>query len=290
MERKLSNIFKTNSREARKAILDKFDITKENKQEVLNRIGNSGGEGGKARYFKVYDDINPSSYQAAGLQYLLYYNCFTLKVINSQNNLVITQGFNSLYVIDCKSIIGFSFTPGIVSIFDNHDNVDERKTIACKYCSTIEEFIELARLGNGQGSSVVDPTVYIEKEITEEEYCSLPLPTVNIAFDHRVYKEEDIQDAEYIIRTYEYERGMTFDEWFNSKYNVDNIKPFTVDGQIEQGKVVAPFLTYDANYGCTIYGYTGVGIEFKYPMEGYFYDKNVYTPNGKETCQLVITG
>lgn len=286
----LNKIFDVKSREARRKILDNYPISANDKNEILNKIGNSGGEVGKARYFKVFDDINTTSYAAAGLHYLQYYNCFTLKLINRQNNVVITQGYNSLHIADYASIIGFSFTPGIVSIFDNHGNINERKTIACKYCSTIEEFVELARLGGGEGSSSVDPTIYIEKEITEEEYCSLPLPTFNIAISHMVYKGEDIQDASYIIKTYEYEMGMTYNEWFDSKYNVDNIKPFTVNGQIEQGKVIAPFLDYDVNYGCTIYGYSGVGIEFKYPLESYFYDKTVNTPNGQETCQLVITG
>ena len=291
MKEKLSNVFNTTSREARRAILDKYPISREDKNEFLNKIGsNGGGEGGKARYFKVFDNINPTSYNAAGLHYLLYYNCFTLKLINRQNDLVITQGYNSLNIASYDSILGFSFTPGIVSIFDDHGNMDERKTIACKYCATIEEFIELARLGGGEGSSWVDPRYYIEKEITEEEYCSFPILTFNIAFSNRVYKGEDIQDAEYIVKTYEYEMGMTYNEWFDSKYNVDNIKPFAVDGQIEQGKVIAPFLDYDTNYGCTIYGYGGVGIEFKYTLKSYFYDRTVYTPNGRETCQLIITG
>lgn len=127
--------------------------------------------------------------------------------------------------------------------------------------------------------------------ITKEEFYSLEQTTIsfNVGISESAYKGEDIQDASYIVKTYECELGMTFEQWFDSKYNVDNIKPFTVDGQIEQGKVIAPFLDYDVNYGCTIYGYSGVGIEFKYPIEGYFYDRTVNTPNGQETCQLIIT-
>ena len=46
--RKLSDIFKTNNREARRKILDKFDITAADKNEVLNKIAtNSIGGGGE---------------------------------------------------------------------------------------------------------------------------------------------------------------------------------------------------------------------------------------------------
>ena len=67
-------------------------------------------------------------------------------------------------------------------------------------------------------------------EITEEEYYSIPTISFNIAIDKTVYKGEDIQDAQYIIKTYECKMGMTFDEWFDSEYNIDNIKPYMVNG------------------------------------------------------------
>lgn len=171
----LNKIFDVKSREARRKILDNYPISANDKNEILNKIGNSSGEGGKARYFKVKEGIDTGGYEAAGLQYLQYYNCFTLKAIDYNDNLVITQGYNSLFITDYKEILAYSFTPGIVSIFDDHGNTNERTTIACKYCATIEEFIELAKLGGGDGSSVIDPLnpYYIEKEITEEEYCQL---------------------------------------------------------------------------------------------------------------------
>ena len=44
--RKLSDIFKTNNREARRKILDKFDITAADKNEVLNKIATNSIGGG----------------------------------------------------------------------------------------------------------------------------------------------------------------------------------------------------------------------------------------------------
>ena len=126
-------------------------------------------------------------------------------------------------------------------------------------------------------------------KITEEEYYSIPVINFNVAISNTAYKGEDIQDAQYIVKTYECKMGMTFDEWFDSKYNVDNIKPNMRDGNVEYGIVIAPMLNYEPPYGCTIYGYGGVTIEFEYPIADYFYDRTVNTPNGQETCQLIIT-
>ena len=60
----LNKIFDVKSREARRKILDNYPISANDKNEILNKIGNSGEEG-KARYFKVKEEINTS-----GLQYL----------------------------------------------------------------------------------------------------------------------------------------------------------------------------------------------------------------------------
>lgn len=44
--RKLSDIFKTDNREARRKILDKFDISKEDKNKVLDNLENSSQSNG----------------------------------------------------------------------------------------------------------------------------------------------------------------------------------------------------------------------------------------------------
>lgn len=41
--RNLNDIFKTNNRKAQRAILDKFDISKEDKNKTLNSLANTNG-------------------------------------------------------------------------------------------------------------------------------------------------------------------------------------------------------------------------------------------------------
>lgn len=62
--RNLNNIFKTNNRQAQRKILDKFDISKEDKNKTLNELAdaNGGGNGGSVskyapRYFKIDWDV-----------------------------------------------------------------------------------------------------------------------------------------------------------------------------------------------------------------------------------------
>lgn len=43
--RNLNNIFKTNNREAQRRVLNKFDISKEDKNKTLNELNNSNGGG-----------------------------------------------------------------------------------------------------------------------------------------------------------------------------------------------------------------------------------------------------
>lgn len=43
MSRELNKIFDVKSREAQRAILDKFDITANDKNKVLNKITSNGG-------------------------------------------------------------------------------------------------------------------------------------------------------------------------------------------------------------------------------------------------------
>ena len=41
--RNLNNIFKTNNRQAQRKILDKFDISKEDKNKTLNELADANG-------------------------------------------------------------------------------------------------------------------------------------------------------------------------------------------------------------------------------------------------------
>lgn len=56
--RNLNNIFKTNNRQAQRKVLDKFDISREDKNKTLNKLADANGGGGSVskyapRYFKI---------------------------------------------------------------------------------------------------------------------------------------------------------------------------------------------------------------------------------------------
>ncbi len=56
--RNLNNIFKTNNRQAQRRVLDKFDISKEDKNKTLNELNNSNGGGSVSKYAPRYFKID----------------------------------------------------------------------------------------------------------------------------------------------------------------------------------------------------------------------------------------
>lgn len=58
MSRELNKIFDVKTRQARRDILDKFDLSKEDKNKVLNKIGTSGG-GERGNIAGEYYSFNP---------------------------------------------------------------------------------------------------------------------------------------------------------------------------------------------------------------------------------------
>jgi len=68
--------------------------------------------------------------------------------------------------------------------------------------------------------------------ITEEEYWddSVPNPTFTIGV-YEMYITTDLTyNTDWVIAEYEYEPDMTFEDWINSKYNVDKIRINTTAG------------------------------------------------------------
>ena len=62
--RNLNDIFKTNNRKAQRAILDKFDISKEDKNKTLNSLANTNGGGSVSKYAPRYFKIDFSKADA----------------------------------------------------------------------------------------------------------------------------------------------------------------------------------------------------------------------------------
>ncbi len=66
MSRELNKIFDVKSRQARRDILDKFDLSKDDKNKVLNKIDNSGGDsnGIKWEYYRLGEQDKNSIFTA----------------------------------------------------------------------------------------------------------------------------------------------------------------------------------------------------------------------------------
>lgn len=89
MNRELNKIFDAKTREARRRILDKFDISNEDKNEVLNKIEESGSDNGDgdASTIEYLDITNVASYKEILLQHSLQAN------LNSNEFKIIAPSF-----------------------------------------------------------------------------------------------------------------------------------------------------------------------------------------------------
>ena len=217
MSRELNKIFDVKSRQARRDILDKFDLSKEDKNKVLNKIDACKNDD-KIIYYEVTSAIKDFTSD----ERLMYFDGFkllnggTCHFMNSimfnmivQNDNINTQNYSS------DDIIMIAFAPF-------HLNVNNR---IMKY-NTFEEI--LLEIGS-------NPSVYIKRRVTAEEYWNneniKKLPTFTIAIESEYYTGTATRDMlAYHIKTYEYEPNMTMYDWINSKYNVDNIVSYSERG------------------------------------------------------------
>lgn len=176
----LNKIFDVKSREARRKILDNYPISANDKNEILNKIGSSGGEEGgnkTTKYYKFRNNLNvgdPYTTQSL-LAPIFAFNCFTVKCITKEDKLVISppNNYYTEFQRHVSGVIAFSFTPGIVA----SGAIDYERDTVAKYCSNLEDvsnFLTEINLPN----SFSFLTEF--KEITEEEYINLDLFTFNI--------------------------------------------------------------------------------------------------------------
>lgn len=76
----------------------------------------------------------------------------------------------------------------------------------------------------------IDPTLIIKRRVTEKEYWELPIP--NLTFSVKMLSYGTVQgdvmvaDVPSITRVFEFEPGMTWEQWVDSKYNTENFTLF----------------------------------------------------------------
>lgn len=90
--------------------------------------------------------------------------------------------------------------------------------------NSIEEHIEFFNQRNESDIKISD---VIKRRLTAEEYWDTTVPNLTFTLGIRTKDYTGVTNreaADYYIKTYEFEPGMTMSEWCNSKYNVDGIQ------------------------------------------------------------------
>ena len=188
MNKELNKIFDVKTREARRRILDKFDISKEDKNEFLNKIENNDCNENIVKYYEVNASVNNNE----GLGDLFPIR----KGIDPNGN----KGVGSF--ISIGNEIAVAYMP----IYFNIDG--ELKKLM------IPEDVNEAGIMN-------IPDGYIIKEITQEEFYSLetkaPIPSDNTFYI--VDEDNAINEELTPNQPYQFEEGMTWEQWLVSDYN-----------------------------------------------------------------------
>lgn len=219
----LNKIFDVKSREARRKILDNYPISANDKNEILNKIGSNGGEGGNVGntiYYKFRNNLNvgdPYATQSL-LAPIFAFNCFTVKCVTKEDKLIISPPNN--YYVEfqryIEGVIAFSFTPGIVV----SGAIDYERDNVAKYCNNLEDvsnFLTEINLPN-------DFSFLTEfKEITEEKYLDIDLFVFTIN-----------DNANYL---HSIKKNSTWENFVNSeeseqKYIIKSNKVYNVDAQM----------------------------------------------------------
>lgn len=122
--RELNKIFDVKSREAQRAILDKFDISADDKNKVLNKIVSGGGgsdsNGINIEYYKVIDPENTNPiFNILILYSSCFLNCIHGEYSSNMHNHSIANNF-LISSTDRYKILAIMFV-NIKSVFDAGD-------------------------------------------------------------------------------------------------------------------------------------------------------------------------
>lgn len=163
MSRELNKIFDVKSREAQRAILDKFDITASDKNEVLNKIALNGGGGSeiKHRYYKLTISPTESSFGEAFSYLSPAMGTFKLSV-NNRYTFKTYVAFMTGNAGDAtlEDMVAFEFIP----VTEGHIYTEFR------LAKDLKDYQYLYSLTNSSMASKMDAIINNVIEITEEEY------------------------------------------------------------------------------------------------------------------------
>lgn len=216
---------------------------------------------------------NTYSHKCTGNSKMIYYE-FTDKITNKEINALDAQ----LPLFANIKAIKDGLEVYIPSVAVMADNVSCKQAayfpiaISNKTYNTFEE--TYADQSNPSDILITD---VIKRRITAEEYWSLSNPTFTIGvYKHGIVDNSGVATVEamldFIINTYEFEPEMTFNDWINSKYNVDNISINTIS---ESGRIACYYPKYKYLHSW----YDNGHIEFTY---------NGGTPIKKDTLMIDV--
>lgn len=197
MTRELNKIFDAKTREARRRILDKFDISNEDKNEVLNKIENSdgGGDSSSVEYLDVSGMHNVTN-TLLPYAFLGKFISSSIAMISPSYNLyrTIIEIGNTYSTLQIE--IDFNFK---VSMIDSGEKIEiPIKDILMISSFTQEELDAIPR-------------------ITKEEFYSLETNTNTYTF---TIQNGDSSDETFCPnQPYQFEEGMTWEQWVASDYN-----------------------------------------------------------------------
>lgn len=282
MSRELNKIFDVKSRQARRDILDKFDLSKEDKNKVLNKIDSGSGESGGSGnlndliYYKFKQDFNYN--QEEYDKYFL----FTLqhaKIFESSNGKYMDDFIIASPVLLGSSqsngtlVFGFAFKP-IISKY-------EELTI-----NSVEEYYHKNNIDNFND--------YLERCTSEEFYNNSWTYKFRIFIMKDYYTGDNPPVSQYsrAVKEYEFEPWMTIDDWLNSKYNVDGLRRRTDVGDGAGGEGVYIYAPYVRNGEKATYliGHSYNPIKLDSLLLNFFEPYMCETDNGEILTHLYFDG
>ena len=199
MNRELNKIFDVKTREARRRILDKFDISKEDKNEVLNKIGEGGGSGGNSSI--EYLDVS-------GMDELIRGAISSLAAYLIRINL---EGNINIIPAAMVALLGFdiSTSGNIIKYISTNLNdvvVNDADAKTITYLLTM----------NGFTQEQLDAI----PRITKEEFYSLK--TITPSGNKFTLIVDDPESGQKSI-TYTYKEGQTWENWIASENNIGSL-------------------------------------------------------------------
>ena len=205
MKRELNKIFDVKSREARRDILNKFDLTSDDKNKVLNKIVDANNTQ-KTIYYEFNDffkDENAS--QFIELFNNLYFKFFThFKLFkNGKYHFIGAAAFMDILNNEDSANLnayGYSINDIVMGIFEPMHYIYGN---AHAVYNSFEEVGEVS-------------SVYIKRHITAEEYYNIQIPGLKI---FNIVRQDAGTNQQPIFIEFYYKEGMTWEDWFNSEYN-----------------------------------------------------------------------